>query len=393
MDVDVRILTADDVDAAWRLAQDAFHAPEGDATRWKRSARPERMHGAFVDDRLVALCRSHAFGQFFGGRPVPMAGLASVVVEHEQRGRGYASAVVRHALDAMRARGEAISSLMPATTRLYRGLGWEVAGVHGAQRIGTRNLSLLPAGDAAPIRRATLDDLAAIQSCYGAVAAERDGMLDRPDWWWDHTITSRMPGMAISVVDGDDGDAVDGYAVWERTDAAEGHGITVHEVVARRSDAAIALWRLFGGTASQVREVEYFAPPEDPLFLLLPEQDQRPSWYLRWMLRIVDLPLAVAARGWRPGVRVEVDLDVRDRHAPWNDGRWRLHVDDGVASIDKGGIGSVHVSINALAAMYSGYASATSLARLGLVSGASTRELGALDALLAGPTPWLQDFF
>jgi predicted acetyltransferase len=294
---------------------------------------------------------------------------------------------------------------MPATTRLYRGLGWEVAGVHGAQRIGTRHLSLLPAGDAVPIRRASLDDLAAIQACYGAVAAERDGMLDRPDWWWDHTITSRMPGMAISVVDGERDDGVDGYAVWERTDRpagsargaggprSEGHGITVHEVVARRPDAAIALWRLFGGAASQVREVEYFAPPEDPLFLLLPEQDQRPSWYLRWMLRVVDLPLAVEARGWRPGVRVEVDLDVRDRHAPWNDGRWRLHVDDGVATIEKGGTGAVHLSINALAAMYSGYASATSLARLGLVSGASPRELGALDALLAGPTPWLQDFF
>ena len=118
--------------------------------------------------------------------------------------------------------------------------------------------------------------------------------------------------------------------MWERTDApggGEGHGITIHEVVARRADAAIALWRMFGSTASQVREVEYFVPPEDPLLLLLPEQDQRPSWYLRWMLRIVDLPAAIAARGWRPGVRVTVDLDVRDRHAPWNDGRWRLHVD------------------------------------------------------------------
>ena len=74
MDVEVRTLSADDVDAAWRLAQDAFHAPDDEEDRWRRSVRPERMHAAFAPDgRLVALCRTHAFGQFFGGRSVPMA--------------------------------------------------------------------------------------------------------------------------------------------------------------------------------------------------------------------------------------------------------------------------------------------------------------------------------
>jgi predicted acetyltransferase len=305
--------------------------------------------------------------------------------------------VITATIHAMRERGEVISSLMPATTRLYRRLGWEIAGVHGAQTVAARDLGLLSVGDTVAVRRGSVADLPAAQACYDAVAPGRDGMLDRPGWWWERTVSSRFPGMALTVVDGEDGDGtVDGYAVWERTPPPpgdEGHGITVHEVISRRPDAALALWRLFGGTASQVREVSYFAPPEDPLLLLLPEQTPRPSWHLRWMLRVVDLPGAIAARGWRAGITVDVDLDVRDRHAPWNDGRWRLHVADGHATVEKGGTGTVQVGIAALASLYSGYASATSLARLGLLSGASARELGALDALLAGPTPWLQDFF
>lgn len=123
MDVDVRVLTDGDMDAAWALSSEAFNVAAARRVPFLATAVPERFHGAFVGSRLVAMCRAHGFGQFFGCRAVPMGGLASVAVAAEERGKGYASAVVSASVEAMRARGEVISALMPATTRLYRGLG------------------------------------------------------------------------------------------------------------------------------------------------------------------------------------------------------------------------------------------------------------------------------
>src|SRR5205823_8026717 len=130
---------------------------------------------------------------------------------------------------------------------------------------------------------------------------------------------------------------------------------------------------------------------EHPLLFLLREQDVRPRMEIRYMLRVVDAAGAVAARGYPP-LSVNVDLELTDRYCDWNTGRWRLVVDDGDGRLEKGGSGAVSMSVNAFAALYSGYASARTLARAGILRG-DDRQLSALDAVFSGPTPWLSDFF
>ena len=44
-------------------------------------------------------------------------------------------------------------------------------------------------------------------------------------------------------------------------------------------------------------------------------------------VRLVDLPEAVAARGYEADC--DVVVEVADRLAPWNAGRWRIRVKDG----------------------------------------------------------------
>jgi predicted acetyltransferase len=43
--------------------------------------------------------------------------------------------------------------------------------------------------------------------------------------------------------------------------------------------------------------------------------------------------------------------------------------------------------------MYTGYAAARTLAAAGLLRGATERDLDALHAVFAGPTPWMPDFY
>jgi predicted acetyltransferase len=302
--------------------------------------------------------------------------------------------------EAMRARGEVLAGLYPASTALYRGVGFGLGGVWATHRVSGERLRAIPAGSAAPLpaRRATRADLPAVYDCYAANAPAVPGWLDRPQVWWDRILADKWDDRYVYVVD-NDGDAgggpILGYTAYEHTDpSSSGYTIRAFEVVAGRADVARALWRLVGSSSTVARHVIVNGPPEHPLLLLLPEQDLEPNQQLRFMLRLVDAPGAVAARGFPPGTNVTVDLEIHDDcHCPWNDGRWRLVVADGQGILERGGTGAVGLAPPALASLWSGYAGARSLAAAGLLDGAGGSDLDALDAAFAGPTPWSVDFY
>src|SRR3954451_5060065 len=82
---------------------------------------------AIVDGDVAAFSRLRPFGQFHGGRPVAMGGHSPVGVGPEFRGRGLGTTITVAHYDAMLERGEPLAALYPATTRLYRGAGFEIA--------------------------------------------------------------------------------------------------------------------------------------------------------------------------------------------------------------------------------------------------------------------------
>ena len=66
--------------------------------------------------------------QYWLGQPVKLAGVASVKVAPEHRGRGIGRTLMTELLDVIAERGYPLSALYPATTPIYRSLGWELAG-------------------------------------------------------------------------------------------------------------------------------------------------------------------------------------------------------------------------------------------------------------------------
>src|SRR5207342_1707586 len=107
----------------------AFGWPEADFARWLSGPPPERVLAAFVDDEPVACARVREFGQWFGGRRVPLGGFSPVGVAAEFRGRGLGSLITSSQYPLLRERGEVLAGLYPATNALYRKVGFELSGV------------------------------------------------------------------------------------------------------------------------------------------------------------------------------------------------------------------------------------------------------------------------
>ena len=115
-----------------------------------------------------------------------------------------------------------------------------------------------------------------------------------------------------------------------------------------------------------------------------------------WMLRVVDLPAAVAARGWPAAAYLNpctVDLEVVDEHAPWHAGRHRLVVDSGKVMCEPGGSGTVRLTARALGPWFAGSADTSMLRRAGLLE-ADPADAQLLDLLTGAPrVPRMADSF
>ena len=328
-------------------------------------------------------------GQFHGGRSVPMQGVSAVAIRPEHRASGAGSALLRAALAEARATRLPISALYPATQPVYRRLGYEMAGARtlykipcAALALRARSLDIRPIG---PI------DIARLRSAYLAFARRGAGLLDRSDWCWGRVLSA--PDSTVYAYVAERAGALEGYVVFmQKPIAPHGYDIVVKDLIALTRDAAESLFSFLGDHRSMSPEVSLFAAPGDPLLMLLPEQSWKIDRRWEWMLRICDVGAAIEARGFPPGLAMQLQLEVVDEVIPENAGRWRLAIGGGHAEATRGGRGRVRVDARGLASLYSGRSSAHELARAGLVSGPDA-DLDALSAAFAGPAPWMPDMF
>jgi predicted acetyltransferase len=379
---DVRVVPEPDWPQLGPLSAEAFGGPPGDA--WLASLKDSVSVGAYDGERVVAHARVKPYRQWFGGRAVPMGGVASVAVAATHQRRGLGRVTVGALLPVMREEGQWVSSLYPATAPLYRGLGWELAGDYTWVDVPGESLRAL--GPCDGLRPATPADVPAMKAAYARVCAETSGMLDRTGPFFDAN-DPLAAGWSV-VHDGPDG--VDGYALADRRYRDHHSDVTAWDVVGTTPEATRAVWFALGAGSSVTPSVRAKAFPDDVLPLLA-EPSLPLHEHQRWMLRIVSLPEAVAARGW-PSIEASVDLHVRDEQVAGNDGAWRLAVSAGEASAERGGSGAVALGIGALSALYTGYADPFTLRRSGLLTG-DDASLGALAVMTCGPRPRMLDYF
>src|SRR4051794_9878502 len=118
-ELEVRDVAAEHHDQALEVRLRSFGPLPAGASEWwrthfERMIANRRALGVFVGDVLVATARIHQYRQLWGGRALPMAGLAGVVVLPEWRGRGVARLLLTASIDRAIELGDALSVLFPA---------------------------------------------------------------------------------------------------------------------------------------------------------------------------------------------------------------------------------------------------------------------------------------
>ena len=341
-----------------------------------------RYVGVAAGDEVVAAARIWAFEQWWGGRRVPMAGIAGVVVSPEYRGRGVGSKLMRGVLARSVEKGFPITALYPATTVIYRHLGYEFGGGRYRFSFPAADLRAL-GGKNVSIRRAGPADAGRVLELVAE--AHTAGRISGPLVWAESKVAEWLEDEDNFAYLADDGFVV--YN-WDDND------LRVDEIIAGSEATARALWATVGSGSSIAANVKAFIAPNDPIHLLVDHEADKHAQIQRWMLRLLDAPAAIAGRGFTVGASLEADLELEDSEVSTNNGRWHLSIADGSGSLTPStATGDVlRLGARGLAALYAGTPLAA-LRRAGLASGGQTTADGSIDTAFAGGTSYMLDFF
>jgi predicted acetyltransferase len=349
----------DTVHAAFGLFPET--SVEGGGLWWSALEMDRGVLALTADGRPVGTAAAYSFELTLPGEIlVPAPGVTAVGVLPSHRRQGVLSAMMRHQLAELRARGEFLSVLLASEATIYGRFGYGPAtytarltvprhkGALAAPR--ARGTADAPAtGSVEVLRRAECGEI--LEEVYDRYRRAQPGALSRPHRWW--ALRAGQPPISPAqryVAVHRDADGIpDGYASY----AIESGTLTVDETITTDDAVFTALARFVLGHDLVSQVVFKHVPPQHPLRWQLADfRAAEVSGDMDWLwVRLLDIPRALTARGWF--MDGELVLDVEDPFLGEH-GRYLLTVRDGKAdcvptdrepdlSLDVGDLGSVYL--------------------------------------------------
>ena len=258
---------------------------------------------------------------YFDGELCPMAGIGGVASLPEYRYGGGVIELMRMSLQVMRERGYPLSELAPFSYEFYRKCGWEWGFQWYELKIPMKELACFKANTGTFVRLS--EDLSLQAMCVHNVHGSRFNGAENMD---DKKIkeTMRKKNLLGYGVVGDDGQ-LSGYALYY----IKNRVITCREFFYIDIQAKKQMLNFFYRHNSQADTLVLTVPESDKTLHLLGNHYLDMSANSGMMVRVVDVPKALAAMKVDPHLSGSVHIQIKDEFAPWNHGIWLVTITNG----------------------------------------------------------------
>ncbi|MGF1428185.1 GNAT family N-acetyltransferase [Kitasatospora sp. LaBMicrA B282] len=415
----LRPLAAADWDAWYDALEVAFGEQEAPERRslWRGLTEVDRSLGVWDGAVPVGSAGAFSFRMAVpGGAVLPTAGVTMVGVAPTHRRRGVLTALMRHQLDEVHERGEALAVLVASEPAIYGRYGYGLASWQLGVRVERSRVTVRRSAaerergtELDRVRLRLADPARAAAACerlYARRVPLRPGMLARRPGWerlplLDPPAERKGHGALQCVLAEDrrDGELL-GYArystkvVWREGGAAG--EVRVREVTAADPESCAALWAYLLDLDLTDTVVAENLPVDDPLLHLVSDPRRlRPRVSDALFVRLVEVGDALRSRHY--AAPVDLVLEVADEFCPWNTGRWHLHAagpNAAAACEPTDAPADLALSVRELGSAYLGGSSLAALAGAGLVRELRAGALAEAAHAFGWPVaPWLPHEF
>ncbi|MGD2051471.1 MAG: GNAT family N-acetyltransferase [Acidimicrobiia bacterium] len=405
MSIVIRPITEDEVVDFQKACVDVFGGEflQEASDRFSANHPLERTATAFEGATIVGTSADMPFDLTVPGGVLPLAGLTMVTVRPTHRRRGVMSSMVRVYMDQAHERGDPVGGLWAAEWPIYGRFGFGVATDAVALAFDGRQVEIAGEPSGHTLTQLGEDEVRdVLPAVYERARRRRPGTLGRSLAWWDERLLFDPPqwrhgASASRHVVASIGDAVTGYVTYRQKPHWDGgHAVgevQVTEVIAIDGDTERALWR-FLSRIDLHPKVRWEHGPADPALIWLASDGRKVERRVDdglWV-RLIDVPAALAGRRYQ--MDGTLAIRVVDAFCPWNDGTFRLSVEEGAAECERSD-SDPHITLSAstLAALYLGGRSATVLADAGLIEGTAEAVVAADTMFRWDRAPWCPEVF
>lgn len=369
-----------------------FHQPFDATVRWLNHVGRKNLRVGVLDRQIVAGLGILDFGQYFGGQAIRAAGITCVGVAPEVRGAGVAAEFMRGVMNELAESDFPLSVLYPSTYGLYRKAGFEPAGIRARFQLDVASLGIRNrARPIIPLKMANADR---VRDLYDRLAPRFPGKIARTEREWHRILQMGVqPVYIYGVPVAGGGRDLDGYVIFHQTGAERApYEIHIRDAFAASRDAAERILAFLGDHGTMAGAAYYESGHADPLLSAAREEWVKITDRILWMVRVLNVPQALAARGYSRQLRAEIEMEIADDLIVENAGRFVLSVSGGAVRVRRGGNGALRIDIRGLAPLLSGHLSAEQIQTMGLLDGPQD-VLAAASSVFAGPAPGMNERF
>ena len=388
--MEIREIRDDEMEAAFYVGAQAFMQGSRDMSGINNPNRPTRVpYGVWDEAGLQAKVSVIQYRVHMGPDVVlPMGGIAGVACLPASRGKGYAGAGMRFALERMRDAGQVVSTLYPFHWDFYRKLGYEWMGLQRRYSVPARILR--PDPETENVRAAIPEDRPRLIAAYTEYACRYRGMVVRDEKNWNHVLDSSDTQFRYTYLYEREG-KVEGYLTYMGGKRDETH---LREFITLTPRAQRALLGLLRRHEMRIDKFVWESPGDDMLWSLLYHWDIETKLAPVVMGRVVDF--AGAMKALKPELQTNggLVLSLHDECAPWNSGTWNVEFTDGeVTATATQAAPQVSMDIQALSQVYFGSPSVAELRAADRIAIHDEAVYYSLRALFDGPPMWINDHF
>lgn len=376
----------------------SFSVDEGEMARIVASFEPDRYFVPVEDGKVVGSSGSVRYEVTVpGGERLGTAGVTFVSVLPTHRRRGILRRLMRRIIDGAHERGEPLAALTASEATIYGRFGFGQAVPMIDWRLDSTRAEWRSDRPAGRIELVDRDEARRVLPALHEAACARPGMFTRSEFLWDTYELEDESWMRnghserrIGVYSGDSGP--EGYLFFRTK--LEGRGtVRVTEMHAVTGDAYRALIG-FAADIDLTQRVRFQRRPTDEAmrWMLVDSRAVRRIESEYMWFALVDLRAALEARTYEADGRLV--LDVTDPFCPWNEGRWRLEIDEGRATCSPTDAApDATLPVTELAALFMGGRAALPMVAAGRIEAA--RETAVrLDAMFRTQVPpWSAEHF
>ena len=369
---------------------------------FRRRVPLESTVAAFEDGRLVGTSAALPLTLSLPGGSGSAAGITAVGVLPTHRRRGLLRAMMDAQLRKARSAGQPVSILWASEGSIYGRFGFGPASRRLRVSFETAGASLSEEGVSGPLRLVGRDEaLRLMPAVYEHLLESRPGLLRRDEIAWEYLTADENPDLPAAearhffVVHGE---TPDGYLIYRVRPGTSSFGprdtALVTELVADGPGPARDLWKYLLNL-DLVSSVEAPQRPVDEslIWMLRDPQGLGVVWRTGIWARLLDVPLALACRGYQEDG--DLVLQVTDPFIPAAAGRFHLRVRGGVgtcAPTEKDA--DLRLGVSELSSGYLGQHCYGALSRAGQIEEASPGAALRADRIMGwDPPPWCLDDF